>query len=115
MTFAPGQSGNPGGRPKRNKIWQEAIIRAIKRREQDDPLALEKLADKLLRKMDEGDVPAFREFGDRMDGKVAQAIIGGEDDEPSVRIETVRRLIVRADAGHPDGGSVPAAPATEPV
>jgi DNA-binding GntR family transcriptional regulator len=74
MPFAPGESGNPGGRPKRAKLWQDAILRAIKRREQDDPQALEKLADKLLSQVDAGDVAAMREFGDRIDGKVAQAL-----------------------------------------
>lgn len=87
MTFAPGQSGNPAGRPKRAKLWQDAIIRAIKRREQDDPQALEKLADKLISQAAMGDVAAFREFGDRLDGKVAQAIVGGDEgDGPPVKM-----------------------------
>jgi hypothetical protein len=86
MTFAPGQSGNPGGRPKRAKIWREAIERAIKRREHDDPQALEKLADKLLAQVDAGDVAAMKEFGDRIDGKVPQALVGGEDDDPAVQL-----------------------------
>jgi len=80
MTWEAGQSGNPGGRPKRDKIWREAIDRAIKRREQADPLALEKLADKLLVKVAEGDVAAMKEFGDRVDGKVPQAIVGQDKD-----------------------------------
>lgn len=96
MPFAPGQSGNPAGRPKRAKLWQEAIQRAIKRREQDDPQALEKLADKLLSKVAEGDVAAIKEFGDRLDGKVAQAIIGGDEDDAPVRIQTIERIIVKA-------------------
>jgi len=79
MTWEAGQSGNPGGRPRRNKIWREAIDRAIKRREQDDPLALEKLADKLLVKVAEGDVAAMKEFGDRVDGKVPQALVGEDE------------------------------------
>ena len=89
MTFAPGQSGNPGGRPKRAKLWQDAIIRAIKRREQDDPQALEKLADKLLSQVAAGDVAAMREFGDRVDGKVAQAIVGDDEADPV----TVRQIV----------------------
>ena len=79
MPWEQGQSGNPGGRPKRDKIWREAINRAIKRREEKDPLALERLADKLLVKVDEGDVAAIKEFGDRMDGKVPQAIVGEDE------------------------------------
>lgn len=95
MPFAPGQSGNPNGRPKRAKLWQEAILRAIKRREEADPQALERLADKLLSKIDDGDVAAIREFGDRMDGKVAQAIIGDDDADP-VTVRTIVTGVPRA-------------------
>lgn len=81
MPFQPGQSGNPNGQPKRAKLWREAIDRAVKRREQADPQALEKLADKLLSAVEAGDIAAMREFGDRIDGKVPQAIAGIDDDE----------------------------------
>ena len=94
MTWQPGQSGNPNGAPRHVKIWREAILRAVKRREETDPLALEKLADKLLEAVSNGDVPAIRELGDRMDGKVAQAIIGGDDDDPAVKVQAVIRKIV---------------------
>jgi hypothetical protein len=82
MPWAPGQSGNPAGPPKRAKLWREAIDRAIKRREQDDPQALEKLADAFLKKVAEGDVGAIKEFGDRLDGKVTQPIGGDEESGP---------------------------------
>ena len=86
MPFAPGQSGNPGGRPKRAKIWREAIERAIKRREQADPQALEKLADKLLAQVEAGDVAAMKEFADRVDGKVPQGIVGGDEDHGPIQL-----------------------------
>jgi hypothetical protein len=83
MTWQPGQSGNPKGQPKRTKLWREALDRAIKRREHDDPLALEKLADKVLAAVDAGDVSAMRELGDRLDGKVPQALEhAGKDGGP---------------------------------
>src|SRR6188768_2361778 len=50
---------------------------------------------------------AAKEVGDRLDGKPAQAIIGGEDDDPSIKLETIRRTIVRP--GNSDSGSVPPA------
>lgn len=81
MPWKPGQSGNPSGPPKRVKVWRDAINRAIKRREESDPQALEKLADRLLAAVAEGDVAAIKEFGDRLDGKVAQPI-SGDDDAP---------------------------------
>ena len=86
MPWKPGESGNPKGQPHRTKIWRDAILRAIKRREAKDPLALEKLADSLLRAVDDGDVSAMRELGDRTDGKVSQPI-GGADDLPPQKMQ----------------------------
>ena len=83
MVWQPGQSGNPSGAPKRAKLWRDAINRAIKRREDADPQALEKLADKLLAAVDAGDVSAMKEFGDRIDGKVAQPIAGEDGEGPA--------------------------------
>lgn len=93
MPWQPGESGNPNGQPRRVKIWRDAINRAIKRREEADPLALEKLADKLLVAVDAGDVAAIKEFGDRVDGKVAQAVIGGDDEDPAIRAITKIELV----------------------
>lgn len=87
MTWQPGQSGNPAGQPKRTKLWREAITRAIKRREEADPQALERLADKLIAQVEAGDIAAIKEFGDRVDGKVAQAIIGGDETEGPIKLE----------------------------
>jgi hypothetical protein len=98
VTWVAGHSGNPAGPPpgpKKNKIWREALERAIKRREHDDPQALEKLADSLLRKVGEGDVSAIRELGDRLDGKVTQTH-GGDDEKPPIEVlHRVLRVIVR--------------------
>src|SRR5262245_11476497 len=82
MPWKPGESGNPKGQPHRTKIWRDAIMRAIKRRESKDPLALEKLADALLRAVEDGDIAAMNHFADRMDGKVSQPIGGAEDLPP---------------------------------
>lgn len=95
MTWQPGQSGNPNGQPKRTKLWKEAIVRAIKRREESDPQALEKLADKLIAQVEAGDVAAIKEFGDRVDGKVAQALIG-DDSEDAISLRTIVTGVPRA-------------------
>jgi hypothetical protein len=109
MAWQPGQSGNPEG-PRRVKVWRDAINRAIKRREDTDPLALERLADALLRKVAEGDVSAIKEFGDRVDGKVAQ-IIAGDEELPGVKqVHEIRRTIV--DPKHPDSEGIPAVTST---
>lgn len=84
MSFVKGQSGNPTGKsPKHDKIWSAALRRAIQRREESDPLALEKLADKLLQAVDDGDVSAMKELADRLDGKPKQEHTG-EDGGPLV-------------------------------
>lgn len=97
MTWQPGQSGNPNGQPKRTKLWKDAIIRAIKRREETDPQALEKLADKLIAQVEAGDVSAIKEFGDRVDGKVAQALIGGDEDDAPIKTVTRIELVAPND------------------
>jgi hypothetical protein len=104
MAWEPGQSGNPNGPPKALKPWREAINRAIKRREQDDPLALEKLADKLLSKVAEGDVAAIKEFGDRVDGKVPTPVGGTDELPPQSHVHKIERQIV--DPANPNGEGV---------
>lgn len=37
-----------------------------------------------------GDATAYKEIGDRLDGKVPQGIVGGDDDQPPIR--TVNRI-----------------------
>lgn len=76
------------------KIWHAAIMRALRKRSRTDALeALEELAEKLLEKVAEGDLPALKEFGDRLDGKPAQAIIGGGDDDPPIKIKGMIDLV----------------------
>ena len=69
MAGVAGRSGK-----KIDSLWGDAIRRAIKRREEKDPRALEKLAEVLLAKCDEGDMPAIKELGDRLDGKAPQSL-----------------------------------------
>lgn len=79
------------GAPKGNqnaakgKVWHGAIMRALDRRtarREDGTLEIDHLADKLLDLVSTGDLPALKEFGDRMDGKPAQAIIGDSEADP---------------------------------
>lgn len=63
---------NPVG-PKSDKIWRDAVMRAVRRIHEDgDAQALERLADTLVAKGLEGDTPALKEIGDRLDGKPSQ-------------------------------------------
>ena len=57
------------------KQWQAAILRALEKRGGGDRAkAMDELAEKLLEAVSTGDLPALKEFGDRIDGKPAQSI-----------------------------------------
>ena len=57
------------------KIWSDAVRRALLR---EDPktkaMVLDNLAKSLINKALEGDVPALKEIGDRIDGRAMQAL-----------------------------------------
>jgi hypothetical protein len=62
---------------------------------QDDPKALRGLARKLLETASKDDgLAAIKEVADRLDGKPAQAIVGGDDDDAPIRLESIVRKIV---------------------
>lgn len=70
----------------------------------EDSKALRLIAQKLIEKASEGDMQAIKELADRTDGKVAQAIIGGdEDDNPINVIHRIERHIVRANSSDTNG------------
>ena len=71
---------NPTGR-KADKIVRDALLGALRQ----DPDKLKKAAEKTWDKAIEGDLAAFKEIADRLDGKAPQAIIGGDKDDPPVR------------------------------
>lgn len=87
MAFEKGTSGNPGGKPK-EKPFRDALRMEIAALGEDDPRALRGLARRLLQLASEGDqsLQAIREVADRLDGKPAQAVIGGEEDDPAITI-----------------------------
>jgi hypothetical protein len=87
--FQPGQSGNPNGRPK-SKPFADALKAALKAAG-DDSKTLEAVALALVTKANTGDVAAIKEIADRLDGKVAQAIIGGEEDDPAIVVSWQKR------------------------
>jgi len=96
--FATGQSGNPGGR-KREKLWREALMRALARsddgRPDGDPKALERLAARVVEMAMTGDMIAVKEIADRIDGKVAQTtILQGDEEGGPVQISRIEYVIV---------------------
>ena len=108
MAYDKGQSGNPGGRPK-ERPFREALRMELAAIGEDDPKALRGLARNLLRiaSGDDG-LQAIKEVADRLDGKVPQGLIGGDDDDPAIAmLHRLERVIVSSP--NPNSGSVQAA------
>ena len=64
------------------KKWTAAIERALCRRSGKALAeALDDLADKFIAAVEQGDLAAFKEIGDRLEGKPAQ-VIQGDPDNP---------------------------------
>jgi hypothetical protein len=78
-----------------DKAWRDAIRVAVNRVEEDGGKKLAKLADALVTAGLDGDVPALKEIGDRLDGKVPQAHVGGGEEDNPIRFEAVNLIPVR--------------------
>ncbi len=96
-----GSVSNTGGRPKgawAGKPWRDALRIAVLLpidEERKGKTKLDACALALVRAGIAGDVPALKEIGDRLDGKVPQAVIGGGEDDNPVRVITeIRRTVV---------------------
>lgn len=89
----------------KTRVWSAAIERALERRQniKERYTALEELADKLIDQCYDGDLAALQELGNRLEGKPAQSLtIGGDDENPLQHNHTVRFI---------DGGSGPSSKA----
>lgn len=81
----------------KGKKWSGAIRRALHEYESDTVKqgeALLEIAKGVVRDALAGDKDARAEIGNRLDGKPAQAIIGGDDDDPAVKVMT--EITIRA-------------------
>lgn len=103
MAFEKGQSGNPGGRPK-EKAFADALRIAVNvevENEGEKKKKLRLIAERLVAEAMAGESWAVQQVADRLDGKPAQAVIGGDDDDPAISlIHRIERLIV--DPKHTD-------------
>jgi len=69
--WKPGQSGNPGGRPKKLPIT-DAIREALARDMGDGRTMADVVVDVLIEAAKKGDMAAIRELADRAEGKPVQ-------------------------------------------
>lgn len=75
MPWAPGQSGNPGGRPK-TKVVSDLIKARLARISDDDPRTdAERVADVIVDGALGGDIQFIKELLNRVEGKVAEVIL----------------------------------------
>lgn len=95
MAEVGAQPGNQNA--KKAKRWHDAITRALAKVELGKGVeaGLDKCAVQLVNAAVAGEQWALKELGDRLDGKPAQAITGGDPDDNPIRIEKVERVIVR--------------------
>lgn len=86
------------GRPKgawSDKKFRDALNAAVSEKDDAGQRKLRSIAEKLVDAALGGDIPAIKEVADRLDGRPAQAIIGGGEDDPGVKlIHEVRRTLI---------------------
>lgn len=99
MPFEPGNQEAKKADHKKPRIITQKLIAKL---QDADGAGLDRLLNALIKKGEEGDVPAIKEIMDRVEGKVPQAVIGGEEDDPAIAmVHRIERMIVNA----PDSNS----------
>ena len=91
--------GRPLGSPNRDKPFNDVLRIALKAR----PHSLRRIADKLIDKGEEGDLPSIREIADRLDGRPVQMIDRRELSINSINELTDEELLVIASGGRIEG------------
>lgn len=82
------------GRPPKEKSFANMLNIAIKEAvEGTDKTKLRAVADALVDKAMSGDVQAIKEVADRIDGKVPQGVIGGDEDDSPINVFTKILLV----------------------
>jgi hypothetical protein len=87
-----GQPGNQNA--TKGKEFRQALRRVLARRYGTASAGLEKVAESLLDAADVKEQWAMREIMDRIDGRPAQAIVGGDEDDPSIK--TTSEILIRS-------------------
>lgn len=106
--FKPGQSGNPGGRPRGRTLL--SVVRQMLA--DSDGMALEEVAAKYVEAMKKGSFPHLKEYIDREEGKVPDRIAnadGSNLDGPDLsklttdELTLYRALLLKAKGGNANG------------
>jgi ribosomal protein L17 len=93
--WKPGQSGNPGGRPRRKPLTEalELLLQETDPRTKKQNLVL--IIEALVKKAKKGDTTAIRETLDRVEGKTVQPISGPEGGAIPVSVEGVDEALAK--------------------
>jgi hypothetical protein len=118
----PGQSGNPKGQPPRVRQVRDALRLEFASNELGEPVEVKPgsyrdVARALINKALTGDVSAFTEIANRIDGKVPTPVTGGDDEDAAIRmIHRIERVIIDVNhAQHPDSEAVSTPPEAQPL
>ena len=84
--------GRPIGSLNREKPFNQALLMTLR----SNPVALRRIAAKLVEKAEEGELAAIREIADRLDGKPAHVIDRGE--VPIAKLSDEELLAIAAGA-----------------
>lgn len=101
MTFEPGRSGNPKGRPPKGKAMADAL-RTVLNKSKDGKQNKRAVAEKLVEMARDGNVEAMKIVFDRIDGKPVQTnVLEGNNEAPI----PIRYIKVAGTHGGDDGAS----------
>lgn len=81
----PGQSGNPKGRPRKRPL-SDLLAEKLEQDSGDGTTWDERLTMALLTTAISGDVAAIKEVFNRVEGKVPDQVVHGEDASPTRKI-----------------------------
>lgn len=91
------------GRPPKEKCFAQMLRLCVMEDESEAGIEagqsrtkLRSVVEKLVKNAMDGDNTAIKEVADRLDGKVPQGLIGGDEDDPPITV--IERRIVRSDA-----------------
>lgn len=76
---------------KRNRMLTDALRRQLTQ----NPEQVAEIVRTLVEKAIAGESWAQQLAWERLDGKVAQALIGGDDDDPAIKLEAIGVTLVR--------------------
>ena len=85
-------AGNANSGPRKQKLFRDALMLEIKSREETKDLRA--IAAKLIDCALEGKLDSIKELADRVDGKVPQGVIGGDEDDNPVNV--INRILLVA-------------------